>query len=424
MALSSLIRYVEVKDSAATDGSGLTGKVYSDFTAKYLVQGGTLTSLTPQDITTLGTFQAPSAASNIRIKEVNSAAPTKGIYEIHFHDTQLVASGKTLWLFLSVTGGVPVRLEIDLLAHDVVSINQVSTSNVTTINANIGTTQPTNFTGTGGSALVQSDAVDIGGTAQTGLDLAANWTAARAAHLDADISSRMATYTQPTGFLSATFPSGTIANTTNITAGTITTVTNLTNLPSIPNNWITAAGIAADAITAAKIADGAIDAATFASGVLPTNFSSLAIDASGRIDVGSWLGFGVSAGENGIPDVNVLYVDDTLASLYTYAVDKTGYALTSAYDSAKTAAQAGDAMALTSGERDTLAAAILTLANGIESGYTLKDTLRIMLAALAGKAAGAATTTMTFRDPADTTDRITATVDADGNRSAVTLDAT
>lgn len=49
-----------------------------------------------------------------------------------------------------------------------------------------------------------------------------------ASNLDATISSRMATYTQPTGFLAATFPTGTIANTTNITAGTITTATNLT----------------------------------------------------------------------------------------------------------------------------------------------------------------------------------------------------
>jgi hypothetical protein len=38
--------------------------------------------------------------------------------------------------------------------------------------------------------------------------------------IDAAVSSRMATYTQPTGFLAATFPSGTVANTTNITAAT------------------------------------------------------------------------------------------------------------------------------------------------------------------------------------------------------------
>ena len=39
-----------------------------------------------------------------------------------------------------------------------------------------------------------------------------------------------------------------LATPTNITAGTITTTTNLTNLPSIPNNWLTAAGIAASAL--------------------------------------------------------------------------------------------------------------------------------------------------------------------------------
>ena len=45
-----------------------------------------------------------------------------------------------------------------------------------------------------------------------------------------------------------------LATPTNITAGTITTATNLTNLPAIPANWLTAAGIAADAITDAKVA--------------------------------------------------------------------------------------------------------------------------------------------------------------------------
>lgn len=48
-------------------------------------------------------------------------------------------------------------------------------------------------------------------------------------NLDAAVSSRMATYTQPTGFLAATFPSGTVANTTNITAGTVTTVSGNVN---------------------------------------------------------------------------------------------------------------------------------------------------------------------------------------------------
>lgn len=56
-------------------------------------------------------------------------------------------------------------------------------------------------------------------------------TGLTASNLDATISSRMATYAQPTGFLAATFPA-TVASPTNITAGTITTVTNLTNAPT------------------------------------------------------------------------------------------------------------------------------------------------------------------------------------------------
>lgn len=40
-----------------------------------------------------------------------------------------------------------------------------------------------------------------------------------------------------------------LATPTNITAGTITTVTNLTNLPAITTDWLTAAGVKADAVT-------------------------------------------------------------------------------------------------------------------------------------------------------------------------------
>ena len=114
-----------------------------------------------------------------------------------------------------------------------------------------------------------------------------------------------------------TFPAGTIANTTNITGGVITTVTTLTNLPAVTNDWLTGAGVKADAvtkiqaglatptnitagtiatvtnavvlpaipanwITAAGIADAAIDNATFAADVgstaYATNIIALAAD--------------------------------------------------------------------------------------------------------------------------------------------------
>lgn len=153
--------------------------------------------------------------------------------------------------------------------------------------------------------------------------------------------------------------------------------------------------------------------------------------------------------------------------------DKTGFSLSSAYDPAKTAAQAGDAMTLTVGAGNALVAAvaaqvasdhgsgsyetatgfstldaagvrtavglasanldtqfsnipagILDLAAGIETGLTVRQGLRLIVAAEGGKTSGGGTTTFTIRNIGDSKDRVTATVDEDGNRSAVTLDLT
>ena len=58
----------------------------------------------------------------------------------------------------------------------------------------------------------------------------------------------------------------------------------------------------------------------------------------------------------------------------------------------------------------------------VEGSLTLRQVLKILLAALAGKASGGGTTSIAFRDHADTKDRISMTVDSNGNRSAVILD--
>ncbi len=188
---------------------------------------------------------------------------------------------------------------------------------------------------------------------------AAAITSTVAPNLDAAITSRMATYTQPTGFLAATFPSGTIANTTNITAGTITTVTNLTNAP-------TAGDFTATMKTSLNAATPTIGSVTLA------------------------------------------------ASQPNYAPSK-----------------AGDQMDLVNAPNATAlnaaATALLDLANAIDSGGagdTLRHAMRLTVAAAAAKLSGASTTTNTIRDTADTKDRITATVDASGNRTAVTYNVT
>jgi hypothetical protein len=58
----------------------------------------------------------------------------------------------------------------------------------------------------------------------------------------------------------------------------------------------------------------------------------------------------------------------------------------------------------------------------VEGALTLKAVLRLILAVLSGKASGGGTTSIKFRDVTDGMDRVSMTVDASGNRSAVTLD--
>ncbi len=88
------------------------------------------------------------------------------------------------------------------------------------------------------------------------------------------------------------------------------------------------------------------------------------------------------------------------------------------------AAGAIDAAALAADAGTELANALLDLTSGIETNYTVRQALRLILSSAAAKLSGAATTTVTIRDIGDTKNRITATVDADGNRTAITTNVT
>ena len=84
--------------------------------------------------------------------------------------------------------------------------------------------------------------------------------------------------------------------------------------------------------------------------------------------------------------------------------DKTGYALTAA-------------------ERDAIADAHLDLAAAIE-GFTPREAARLILASQVGNTTGMGGTTGNIRDVGNTKNRVTATIDADGNRTVTARDAT
>jgi hypothetical protein len=211
---------------------------------------------------------------------------------------------------LTVSGGVA--------SADAKKINAVSTSSVTTINANVGTTQPTNFTGTGASALVKGDMVDIAGTASAGAAgyVGVDWGHVNAPTTTVNLSGTTISTSQAVASVSGAVGSvtgavgsvtGAVGSVTgnvggdvqgkvlgggsstitgagvqfnNTSIATVTTVTNAVVLPSIPNNWITAAGIAASAL------NGKGD--WLVSSSYPANFGSLAIaSGTGAVTVGT-----------------------------------------------------------------------------------------------------------------------------------------
>jgi hypothetical protein len=83
-------------------------------------------------------------------------------------------------------------------------------------------------------------------------------------------------------------------------------------------------------------------------------------------------------------------------------------------------AAVGSAMTLTSGERNSVATALLDLTNGVETGITVRQALRFTGASAAGKISGANTSTVTVLGLDGATTRLVVTTDANGNRSAIT----
>jgi hypothetical protein len=144
----------------------------------------------------------------------------------------------------------------------------------------------------------------------------------------------------------------------------------------------------------------------------PTNFSSLGISAAGKInEVVTYTGNTPQTGDSyarlGAPAGASMSADVAAVNAKTTNLPSSPAAV-------------GSAMALTSGERNSTADALLDRANAIESSVTLRQAARLFVSALGGKTTGSGTSTLTFRDTNDTKDVIVCTISS-GNRTACTL---
>jgi hypothetical protein len=198
-ASTDVTTYVFIQDSSKTTGEGLAGLAYNtaSLVASYVRPLGTRQAIT---LATLAA--ADSAHSDGGFKEVD-ATNMPGVYRLDLPDAVCATGVNSVVVMLKgATNMSPVVLEIQLTDFD------LNTAAIT--------------------AAGVADAVWDEATAD-------HTTASSFGALDANVDAILA----DTGTDGVKIAS----------AQTVATVTNLTNLPTMPTDWVTAAGLKADAVT-------------------------------------------------------------------------------------------------------------------------------------------------------------------------------
>jgi len=206
-------------DSASTTGAGKTGA--SGTMVAYYVRNET---------TPTATLIASPAFTEV------SSANMPGVYYLTVPVGAFAAGATTCAVMITGTGIAPVLMEYQLVAFDPDSATNLGLAALPTASPNAANGFITNGSGTG--QLTVSGGVASSNTTQ--------WNGTTVTAL-------------PSGFLSTAFPTGTVASTTNITAGTIQTVSgNVNGSVNSVASAVTVGTINAGVITNASIADSAI----------------------------------------------------------------------------------------------------------------------------------------------------------------------
>lgn len=348
-------------------------------------------------------------------------------------------------------GALASLITLECINQSNVVDDGVAVATVTTVTNQLTTAQIATGVWQDTTAGDFTTALSVGKSVMNGVSLGTGLTVASvsgsvgsvtgltASNLDATVSSRMATYTQPTGFLAATFPT-TVASPTNITSASGValaasqhvivdsgTVTTLTNLPAITAGWLTASGIAAGALngkgdwllsSSYTAPDNAsiTTLTTRLSATRATNLDNLDAAVSSR---STYAGADTSGTTTLLARLTALRagnldsldatVSSRLASASYTAPDNASVAtiLTRTDVATSTRSSTGDAMALTVAERKAVADALLgrNIAGGADTGRLVKEALAVLrnkVAVVGG--------VLTVYDADDTTPLFTAAV--------------
>lgn len=367
-----------IPDSASTTGGGKTGIAFNtaSLTAYYRKGAtGTATAITLATQTVGGAY---SLGGFVEIDATNMP----GMYRLDLPNAAVDTAGLVHVMLQGASGMAPVvaRVMCSPVAVDLQTIKTQSVTAAAGVTFPTSIASPTNITAATGITL----------TATTGLG---NQTA----NITGNLSGSVGSVTGAVGSVTAAVTAGTVSDKTGYSLVATTGLGNQT--ANITGNLSGSVGSVTGAVGSVT---GAVGSVTGSVGSVTGAVGSVTGNVGGNVvgSVGSVTGaVGSVTAAVTLPTIPSNWI--TAAGINAAALDgkgnwnvgKTGYSL---------AAAGLDSVV-------------------IETGLNARQSLSIIAASAAGTLAGAATTTITIDGAGVTTDRIVATVDADGNRSAITL---
>ncbi len=377
-ANAGLIFHVFAQDSTSTVGAGKTGLAYSAFSCRYVRNGETISgAITAQDITTLGTYQAPTANTNIRIKLVDDTN-MPGIYEVHLHSdwVNTTNSCQSLTIYLSASGAAVLPIQIPLVGWN--PQDGVRGGMTALPNAAAG--------GNGGLPTVNASnqvagvSGDVAGKVLGGGASSITGTGVRADDRDGAAIAKL-----------SLLPAALVGGRMDCSVG------------AMAANVITSTAFNAGAIASGKIGAGAITATEAPN--LDAAMTSRA-PASTALSNATWT------------DVKAGYIDAAISTRASSASLATHDGNLTTHDGLE-AARFAALNDLSGAEIQTAVFAYV-----LENSKTFAELLRRLFAAEFGKTSGMNTAAGKCRNLADDKDRIQATLDGAGNRTAMAFDDT
>lgn len=422
-----------IQDSSSLTGGGLTGLVFntSSLSCYYVRNGGSSATAVTLVTMTLGTWVSGG------FKEIDSTN-MPGWYQFGIPDAVLATGvDSAVLMFKGAANMAPVPIEIQLSSVDLQDSVRFGLTALPNAAAEAAGGLFTRGTGAGQINQDANGRIDINlkailGTALTEtagqiaaafkkvFDVASPVFTAQSVNQTGDSFARLGA---PTGAsisadIQTRAPSSTALSTAQWTNAR---ATNLDNLDVAVSTRSTYAGGDTSGVT-----------------TLLSRISAAITITGGKVDVNDKTGFSLSsAGIQAIWDAltSTLSTANSIGKLLVDNINATisSRLASASYTAPPTAVQNRQEMDSNSTKLANLDATVssrstLTAANVwayiIEGSLTAQNVMRLIFASVVNKLSGAATTTVKIRDLADTKDRITATVDADGNRTAVTVDAT